>query len=76
LFFHDFLVRSGVVAPVATASRNALGKRAILLAMLHCGNEVPEGPRTAQQPPLGGTLARTEKLAPPVLLGFNLNKVS
>jgi hypothetical protein len=40
------------------------------------GAVAQEVPYKAQQPPLCGSLEGREKLAPPMLLGFNLNKLS
>ena len=41
--------------------------------LLHRAQTVPY---KAQQPTLGGSLGKMEKLAPPMLLGFNLKKSS
>jgi hypothetical protein len=46
----------------------------MLLAMLHCGNKEGSGAVRRATSAVQRQVARPEKLAPALVLGFNLNK--
>ena len=68
--------RKGENSPVLQNTRKAGRNLFMLLAMLQCGNNGrPPVALTVQHGPTGGIGRRREKLAPLMLLGFNLKKI-